>query len=305
MINLKLTRLDNIKQDFTIKDLENISGVKSHTIRIWEKRYNLLEPKRTETNIRYYSHQNLQKLLNVVLLSNNNFKISKIAKMSDEEILIYSREVANVTAINDEAIIALKLAMLKFDKAMFNATYHKLLIKKTFREVFKDVFIPFLNHVGLLWQTGTLLPAHEHFIANLIAQKIHINTENLQYEIKKPKKTYVLFLPENEIHELGLLYLNYELVLRGNQTIYLGQNLPLDNLEYFFKSKKKMCFVTSLTIQPYDDKIDAYFKQIENGLKNTAHELLAIGRKTALVKDKEHNFDVSFYASMLDVLKVL
>ena len=305
MINFKLTRLDNIKQDFTIKDLENISGVKSHTIRIWEKRYNLLEPKRTETNIRYYSHQNLQKLLNVVLLSNNNFKISKIAKMSDEEILMHSREVANVTAINDEAIIALKLAMLKFDKAMFNATYHKLLIKKTFREVFKDVFIPFLNHVGLLWQTGTLLPAHENFIANLIAQKIHINTENLQYEIKKSKKTYVLFLPENEIHELGLLYINYELVLRGNQTIYLGQNLPLDNLEYFFKSKKKMCFVTSLTIQPYDDKIDAYFKQIENGLKNTAHELLAIGRKTALVKDKEHNFDVSFYASMLDVLKVL
>ena len=305
MINFKLMGLDNIRQDFTIKDLENISGIKSHTIRIWEKRYNLLEPKRTETNIRYYSHQNLQKLLNVVLLSNNNYKISKIAKMSDEEILIYSREVANITAINDEAIIALKLAMLKFDKEMFNAAYHKLLIKKTFREVFKEVFIPFLNHVGLLWQTGTLMPAHEHFISNLIAQKIHINTENLQYGIKKSKKTYVLFLPENEIHELGLLYLNYELVLRGNQTIYLGQNLPLDNLDYFFKSEKKICFVTSLTIQPYDDKIDAYFKQIENGLKNTEHQLLAIGRKTELVKDKEHSFDVSFYASMLEVLKVL
>ena len=305
MINFKLMGLDNIRQDFTIKDLENISGIKSHTIPIWEKRYNLLEPKRTETNIRYYSHQNLQKLLNVVLLSNNNYKISKIAKMSDEEILIYSREVANITAINDEAIIALKLAMLKFDKEMFNAAYHKLLIKKTFREVFKEVFIPFLNHVGLLWQTGTLMPAHEHFISNLIAQKIHINTENLQYGIKKSKKIYVLFLPENEIHELGLLYLNYELVLRGNQTIYLGQNLPLDNLDYFFKSEKKICFVTSLTIQPYDDKIDAYFKQIENGLKNTEHQLLAIGRKTELVKDKEHSFDVSFYASMLEVLKVL
>lgn len=305
MINFKLMGLDNIRQDFTIKDLENISGIKSHTIRIWEKRYNLLEPKRTETNIRYYSHQNLQKLLNVVLLSNNNYKISKIAKMSDEEILIYSREVANITAINDEAIIALKLAMLKFDKEMFNAAYHKLLIEKTFREVFKEVFIPFLNHVGLLWQTGTLMPAHEHFISNLIAQKIHINTENLQYGIKKSKKIYVLFLPENEIHELGLLYLNYELVLRGNQTIYLGQNLPLDNLDYFFKSEKKICFVTSLTIQPYDDKIDAYFKQIENGLKNTEHQLLAIGRKTELVKDKEHSFDVSFYASMLEVLKVL
>jgi DNA-binding transcriptional MerR regulator len=305
LIKLKLIGLNNIKQDFTIKDLENISGIKSHTIRIWEKRYNLLEPKRTETNIRYYSHQNLQKLLNVVLLSNNNYKISKIAKMSDEDILIHSREVANLTAINDEAIIALKLAMLQFDKTIFNATYHKLLIKKTFREVFKEVFIPFLNHVGLLWQTGTLLPVHEHFVSNLIAQKIHINTESLQYGIKKSKKVYVLFLPENEIHELGLLYLNYELILRGNQTIYLGQNLPLDNLDHFFKSEKKICFVTSLTIQPYDDKIEAYFKQFENGLKNTNHQLIAVGRKTELMKDKDLNFDVSFYASMLDVLKVL
>jgi DNA-binding transcriptional MerR regulator len=297
--------LNSIKQDFTIKDLENISGIKSHTIRIWEKRYNLLEPKRTETNIRYYSHQNLQKLLNVVLLSNNNHKISKIAKMSDEEILVHSREVANVTAINDEAIISLKLAMLQFDKVMFNNTYHKLLVKKTFREIFKEVFIPFLNHVGLLWQTGTLLPAHEHFISNLIAQKIHINTENLQYGIKNSKKTYVLFLPENEIHELGLLYLNYELVLRGNQTIYLGQSLPLDNLDFFFKNEQKICFVSSLTTQPYDDKLDAYFREIESLLKNTKHQFLAIGRKTQLIKDRDYNFDVSFFDSMLNVLKVL
>lgn len=305
MTNFKFLGLNSIKQDFTIKDLENISGIKSHTIRIWEKRYNLLEPKRTETNIRYYSHQNLQKLLNVVLLSNNNHKISKIAKMSDEEILVHSREVANVTAINDEAIISLKLAMLQFDKVMFNNTYHKLLVKKTFREIFKEVFIPFLNHVGLLWQTGTLLPAHEHFISNLIAQKIHINTENLQYGIKNSKKTYVLFLPENEIHELGLLYLNYELVLRGNQTIYLGQSLPLDNLDFFFKNEQKICFVSSLTTQPYDDKLDAYFREIESLLKNTKHQFLAIGRKTQLIKDRDYNFDVSFFDSMLNVLKVL
>jgi DNA-binding transcriptional MerR regulator len=297
--------MDNIKQDFTIKDLENISGIKAHTIRIWEKRYNLLEPKRSDTNIRYYSHQNLQKLLNVVLLSKNNYKISKIAKMSEEEILQESREVAFATGANDEAINAFKLSMFQFDKVLFNNTYHKLLSKKTFKEIFKEVFIPFLQHIGLLWQTDTLLPAHEHFISNLIAQKIHINIENLEHGIKDSEKTYVLFLPENEIHELGLLYLNYELVLRGNQTIYLGQNLPLNNLNYFFKLKKDFVFVTSLTVQPYDERINEYFEEIENLLEKTNHEFIALGRKTSLIKNNKYKFNVSFFDSVTDLLKVL
>ncbi|WP_439128768.1 MerR family transcriptional regulator [Polaribacter sp.] len=297
--------MNNIKQDFTIKDLENISGIKAHTIRIWEKRYGLLEPQRTDTNIRFYSHSNLQKLLNIVLLNKNNHKISKIAKMSEEEIKVQARELAFSKAINDEAINSFKLSMLQFDKVLFNSTYDKLLHKKTFREIFKDVFIPFLEHIGLLWQTDTLLPAHEHFISNLIAQKIHINTENLQYTVTYSNKTYVLFLPENEIHELGLLYLNYELVLRGNHTIYLGQSLPLDNLNYFFKNDRELCFVTSLTVQPYDDKLDDYFNQIDAILKDTNHQFIAIGRKTELIKNNQYNFEISFFDTVTDLLKEL
>lgn len=295
----------NIKKNFTIRDLENISGVKSHTIRIWEKRYNLLEPKRSDTNIRYYSHQNLRKLLNVVLLNTNNHKISKISKMSEEEIFKYSREISRNNGINDEAIIAFKLSMLKFDKVLFNDTYYKLLLKKTFREVFMEVFVPFLNDIGFLWQTGTILPMHEHFISNLIVQKIQIKTEELQYRIKQSKITYVLFLPENETHELGLLYLNYELILRGHKVIYLGQSVPIDNLKYFFKNDQKLCFLTCLTIQPYDDDLDTYFKEIESVLEKTPHQLIAIGRKTKLISEKGYNFDVSFYDSILNLLKVL
>lgn len=305
LFNLNIHKLNNIKQDFTIKDLENISGIKAHTIRIWEKRYGLLEPQRTDTNIRFYSHSNLQKLLNIVLLNKNNHKISKIAKMSEEEIKVQARELAFSKAINDEAINSFKLSMLQFDKVLFNSTYDKLLHKKTFREIFKDVFIPFLEHIGLLWQTDTLLPAHEHFISNLIAQKIHINTENLQYTVTYSNKTYVLFLPENEIHELGLLYLNYELVLRGNHTIYLGQSLPLDNLNYFFKNDRELCFVTSLTVQPYDDKLDDYFNQIDAILKDTNHQFIAIGRKTELIKNNQYNFEISFFDTVTDLLKEL
>lgn len=297
--------MNNIKEDFTIKDLENISGVKAHTIRIWEKRYNLLKPKRTETNIRFYSNENLLKLLNIVLLNNNNYKISKIAKMSDEDLILNSREIAFTTAINDKAINSFKVSMFQFDKVLFNNTYNKLLQKKTFREVFKDVFIPFLNHIGLLWQTDTLLPAHEHFISNLIAQKIQSNTEKLEYNIENTNKSYVLFLPENEIHELGLLYLNYELVLRGNHTIYLGQSLPLDNLDYFFKNGREICFITSMTIMPYDDKIESYFKKIDDILKGTNHKLFAIGRKTQLVNSHSFCSKIKLYNSTSDLLNDL
>lgn len=305
MFNTKQNALNNIKRDFTIKDLENISGIKAHTIRIWEKRYSLLEPQRTKTNIRFYSHENLTKLLNIVLLNNNNYKISKIAKMSEDEIVTKSRELAFNMAINDEAINSFKVAMFQFDKVMFNNTYNKLLHKKTFREIFKDVFIPFLEHIGLLWQTDTLLPAHEHFISNLIAQKIQINTEKLQYAVADTNKTYVLFLPENEIHELGLLYLNYELVLRGHHTIYLGQSLPLNNLNYFLENDREVTFITSLTIQPYDDQIEDYFKEIDEVMANTDNEFIAVGRKVELVKEMKLSKKVKLYDGIYDLLKVL
>lgn len=297
--------MNGIKKDFTIKDLENISGIKAHTIRIWEKRYNLLEPKRTDTNIRYYTHQNLQKLLNIVLLNKNNYKISKIAEMSEEAIVLNARELAFKIAVNDEAINSFKLSMFQFDKVLFNNTYNKLLHKKTFREVFKDVFIPFLEHIGLLWQTDTLLPAHEHFISNLISQKIQINTEKLQYNVTDTRKTYVLFLPENEIHELGILYLNYELSLRGNQTIYLGQSLPLDNLNYFFDGSQEICFITSMTVQPYDDQVVDYFYQIDDILKDSKHSMIALGRKAMDVQNLEFQSNIKIYPTVTELLKVL
>ena len=297
--------MDNIQQDFTIKDLENISGIKAHTIRIWEKRYNLLEPKRTDTNIRYYSHENLQKILNVVLLSKNGYKISRIAKMSREEMLLESREVAFGSNTNDAVINDFKLAMFQFNKVLFDKTYKKLLLKKHFEKIVKDVFIPLLHHIGLLWQTDTILPAHEHFVSNLIAQKIHSNIELIEPVFNESDKTYVLFLPENEIHDLGLLYLNYELLLKGNKTIYLGQNLPLDNLKRFFDTKKEFCFITSLTVQPYKDKIEDYFNQVEGLLGTSNHEFIAIGRRTSLLKTKVYKSNISFCDSIADILKVI
>ena len=295
--------MDNIKKNFSIRDLENISGIKAHTIRIWEKRYNLLSPERSKTNIRYYSHQNLQKLLNIVLLNNNNYKISKISKMSDELINITARDLALNTTINDDAINSLKLSMFKFDKISFNTTYNKLLDKKNFREIFKEVFIPFLEHLGLLWQTETILPVHEHFISNLITQKIQINTDELKYTKISSDNVFILFLPENEIHELGLLYLNYELVLRGHRTIYLGQNLPLNNLNIFFDIHDKITFVTSMTVRPYDDDIVEYFNTMDNIISLSSHSLIAIGKKVMQFSSNNFKSKISLYPSISELLK--
>jgi len=295
--------LDTIKNNFSIKDLENITGVKAHTIRIWEKRYDLLSPERSETNIRYYSNKNLQKLLNIVLLNNNNYKISKISEMKDDEISFTARELVFDRAINEEAINSLKLAMFQFDKTLFNNIYNRLLLKKTFKEIFKEIFIPFLEHVGLLWQTETILPAHEHFVSNLISQKVQVNTEELKYTTIISDTTYVLFLPENEIHELGLLYLNYELVLRGYKTIYLGQSLPIDNLNYFFGIGKNVCFITSMTIKPYDDKITDYFNELDTILNNSNHSLIAIGKKAMEFLNHDFQSQISLYPTISELLK--
>ncbi len=225
--------------------------------------------------------------------------------MSNDQIKVNARELAFKYAVNDEAINSFKIAMFQFDKVLFNNTYNKLLHKKTFRSIFKDVFVPFLNHIGLLWQTDTLLPAHEHFISNLIIQKIQINIENLEHSIVNSDKAYVLFLPENEVHELGLMYLNYELVLRGYQTIYLGQSLPLNNLNYFFESKSKVCFVTSMTVRPYDDKVVDYFYEIEDVLKGTEHELMAVGKKAMDVAGIDFKSNISIYPSVIELLSEL
>jgi len=295
--------LDNIKKNFSIRDLENISGIKAHTIRIWEKRYNLLSPERSKTNIRYYSHQNLQKLLNIVLLNNNNYKISKISEMNDELINITARDLALNTTINDDAINSLKLSMFKFDKVSFNTTYNKLLDKKNFREIFNEVFIPFLEHLGLLWQTETILPVHEHFISNLITQKIQINTDELKYTKISSDNVFILFLPANEIHELGLLYLNYELVLRGHRTIYLGQNLPLNNLNIFFDIHDKITFVASMTVRPYDDDIVEYFDTLDSIISTTSHTLIAIGKKVMQFSSNNFKSKISLYPSISELLK--
>ena len=274
--------MNNVKNVFSIKDLENLSGIKAHTIRIWEKRYAVLEPMRTETNIRYYDLVALQKLLNITLLHNHGYKISKISKLSQDKINVMVREIVNEKSVKHHAINAFKMAMMNFDQTLFFNTYSNLLSEKSFREVFHDVFIPLMNEIGLLWQSDTITPAHEHFISYLIKQKLLINTEKIQIlEPTRSDKIFVLFLPLNEIHELGLMYLNYEVILNGYKSIYLGENVPIDSLKDMKKYFDNIVYVSYMTVEPNQDSVDNYLKEIHKEiLEDENAELWVLGRIT-------------------------
>ena len=269
-----------MKNKFSIKDLENLTGIKAHTIRIWEKRYSLLSPKRTDSNIRYYDLASFQKMLNVSYLNNNGYKISKIATLKPKEIPALVREIASQTNLESHAINSFKLSMLNFDQALFYNTYESLLKDKSFVNIFYDIFIPLLTEIGLLWQTNTITPAHEHFLTTLIRQKILINTEFIQSEAKpNSKKTFVLFLPDNEIHELGIMFLNYQIVSHNFHCIFLGQSVPMESLADILNYYDDIIFLSYFTIKPLKEEIDDYLSDFsETLLKKSDAEFWILGQ---------------------------
>ncbi|MCK0131270.1 MerR family transcriptional regulator [Flavobacteriaceae bacterium F08102] len=298
--------MNNVKTQFSIKDLENLSGIKAHTIRIWEKRYQLLSPSRTNTNIRYYNLTNLQLLLNVTFLYNNGYKISKISELPPEEIKHKCREIISAQAKKNLFINDVKLAMLNFDQMAFEDAYQKLINTVEFREVFVAYFIPFLEEIGLLWHTDTITPAHEHFITALIKQKIMVQTERVQ--MLPPIHTndqFVLFLPDHEIHELGLLYANYEIIKNGYPTIYLGQSIPINSLKLFLNNDKKIIFVTYSTVEPMIDKIPEYLDNLNETILSNCHsELWVLGRNLEDLSAIKHFEKIKFH-SMPSLIKHL
>lgn len=273
--------MNNIKVNFSIKDLENLTGIKAHTIRIWEKRYNLLSPNRSDTNIRNYSLLSFQKLLNISFLNNNGFKISKIAELDEEQIPIKVREIASRAKVEDHAINALKMAMINFDQVLFYSTYNNLLENKTFSEIFYSVFLPLLNEIGLLWQTNTITPAHEHFLTVHMKQKILLNTERLQLLEPKPvSKTFVLYLPDNEIHDIGLLFINYQLRGKGYHTIFLGESVPMESLTDLLDFFDEITYVSYFTVYPLVQEIPDYIKKFnELLLKKDNTKLFLLGKQ--------------------------
>ena len=298
--------MNNVKSVFSIKDLENLSGIKAHTIRIWEKRYDILQPMRTDTNIRLYDLASLQKLLNITLLHDYGYKISKIATYPQDKIPSLVREIISSKTAKSHAISAFKMAMMNFDQELFFNTYNWLIADKSFKEVFHEVFIPLMNELGLLWQSDTITPAHEHFISYLIKQKLLVNTEKLQV-LKQTKldKVFVLSLPMNEIHELGLMYLHYEILLHGYKAIYLGESMPIENLKDLKKHFDSIVFVSYMTVQPERPIVNEYVEKMAEELLDESTQLWYLGRLTEFINREGLSTNISIFDSITDLVKNL
>lgn len=294
------------KTNFSIKDFENISGIKAHTIRIWEKRYDLFSPDRLESNYRAYGEEDLKKLLNITLLYNNGYKISKIAKLEEEDFKLEVKKNIDELDFKTKGIDSLKLSMFTFDHHLFNETYYELMEVSSFVDVFHNVFVPLLEIVGLLWHQGTAKIVHEHFISNLIRQKICLNIENLK-AVKEPKSStiYALFLPTNEIHELGLLYVNYELLLREEKTIYLGQSVPAEDLGSLTDVYDNIHYISYFTINIDDMDYEDYLMKLGKAL-DPNNKLSIVSPYLELKEITEKKFsNVKVYKGYSEMLKTI
>ena len=247
---------------YSIKDLQNFTGIKAHTIRMWEKRYNIVEPKRTNTNIRYYDDDDLKKLINISILNRNGYKISAIASLSDSAI---SEEILSLAhTLNDfeSQIEGLVVSMIDLDENMFEKIFNTAVIKMGFEDAVINILYPFFEKIGVLWQIGTITTSHNYFISNLVRQKIIVAIDGLVNSFTSKTKTYLLFLPEGEHHELGLLFYQYILKKNNYKIIYLGANVPDECLIELIKSKKINGLMTSVTAPLKQTEFVEYIKDL-------------------------------------------
>lgn len=247
--------------EYKIRDLEILTGIKAHTLRIWEKRYGLVQPDRTDTQIRTYTDQELTTLLNIALLNKNGLKISKIAEMSADELSKKVTELKN-DPVSDGSTEMLILALVELDELLFHKTFDELIEKHGMIHTFSNYIIPFLDRIGVMWQVGTINPAQEHFISILIRQKLIVATDKLPI-IQDAAETAMLFLPEHEWHEIGLLFYNYTLRSRNVKTIYLGQSVPYDSVIECVRKLKPTIIISSWVTSVDSNFMKHYFEDLK------------------------------------------
>ncbi|MFC2126111.1 MerR family transcriptional regulator [Bacteroidota bacterium] len=262
---------------YSIKDLEQLSGIKAHTLRIWEQRYNFINPKRTDTNIRYYDDNDLKLVLNISLLKDNGHKISKISKMQYKELRDEVVKITDKKLSYPEQIHELTLAMIECDEDRFEKILNTNFLQHGFEGTMLHILSPFLVKIGILWQTGTIAPSQEHFVSNLIRQKIIVALDGQAVFGTDFNKKFLLFLPDGEMHELTLLFSSYIIKSRKNKVIYLGQCMPLNEVESVYRQHKPDYLFTIMTCHPTKNEVQGYIDQLLQ--KFPESHLLITGRQ--------------------------
>ncbi len=259
---------------YSISDLEKLTGIKAHTIRVWEQRYSIIQPKRTKTNIRYYNDDDLKLLLNIALLNKNGIRISRIAKMSQQEL---AEKVAAISEINVEygtQLDALTLAMIEMDEAKFDRIVGTNIQQLGFEQTMLEVIYPFLEKLGLLWLTGSITPVQENFMSYLIRQKLIVAIDQEPLPNEHLGKKFLLYLPEGEKQELTLLFMHYMLKVRKNRVVYIGQDISIGDLKDACTIHKPDYIFTMITESFAKEPIQRYVDRLSELFPNT-HLLLS------------------------------
>lgn len=250
---------------YSIKDLERITEIKAHTIRIWEKRYNIVKPERTASNIRHYCDDDLKRLLNVSVMVKNGHKISKVATLNNKELSQKILDLNNVHSPKRSGQIeSLIVAMIEMDEVKFEQVLNSSIIKIGFEDSLFQLIYPLLNKIGILWQIGSITPCHEHFITNLIRQKLYAAIDGLALDRAEGAKTFLLVLPEWELHDIGLLVYNYLIRKKGHQTIFLGQGIPLVDVIAIKGQTNPDAVVTSFSASVVKEKMLDYLHELSS-----------------------------------------
>jgi DNA-binding transcriptional MerR regulator len=286
---------------FTIKDLENLSGIKAHTIRIWEQRYTFLSPQRTTTNIRYYNNQELKTLLNVALLNKYGFKISHIDKMAPTEMREKILSLSQVQAQQERIINDLIQFMIDLDMENFEETLDNFIMARGIEKSITHIIFPFLEKIGILWITNHINPAQEHLVTNIIRQKLIVGIESTGSHFQS-NSTVLLFLPEGEHHELGLLFIYYLLKSRGVKVLYLGANVPIKDLDYVIGIKKPDFVYSHLTSVANNFNFDRFLTAVSIRIPN--QKVIISGQMTQTYK-KKAPANIQFKTSLSEVMEYI
>lgn len=266
---------------YSIKDLERITGIKAHTIRIWEKRYGIVAPDRTESNIRLYCDMEVKKLMNVSILLRNGYKISRVAELDQDQLSRKVMEISMVSNGYDSQIESLVSAMIELDESRFEKLLNMAILKEGFENSVLKVLYPFFERVGVLWQAGSINPAHEHFITNLVKQKIYVAIDSIPVPTGNNVKKFLLFLPEWELHELGLLVYDYMIKRNGFKVIYLGQNVPEEDVYAVTDFIDPDYLLVGFANRVSREKLEGYIDRVSR--RYPAKKIFITGHQTAAI----------------------
>ena len=287
---------------YSIKDLEKLSGIKAHTIRIWEQRYHLIEPQRTNTNIRYYSDDDLVKLMNTSLLNQNGFKISKIAELDSNQIkeliLKLNNEIPSLITLTSNLVKSL----IEVDEIGFNLVYETSVKNLGFEATIEQLLFPFFEIIGNLWLAGTIVPAQEHFITNLIRQKLIVAIDHERTVASQVRPRILFYLPEGEFHEIGTLYYNYLARKANFEVIYLGTSVPFRDI---FKMDEIRPFQIIFTSFVISQGAGTLVKRIEKKRKAFPNKILLVSGWQ--IKQEKPHLPKNFFqiSSSVDFKKAL